>query len=113
MSWDASAINKIFIEFMARKKPIFLFVYFGGHGVSHHSKQIGLLNSEDAKHSLFQIENKIKTFQYNPESTSRAFVIFDCCNTPLSGHESLFKEVGLRGNSPIQDPDASSDENKL
>ena len=46
---DAKTIKKMFNKFSGNNEPIFLFVYFGGHGVSHNSKQIALLNSNDAK----------------------------------------------------------------
>ena len=102
----------MFNKFSGNGEPIFLFIFFGGHGVSHRSKQIGLLNSRDANGAIFNIENKLKTINNGAANTSRTFVFFDCCNTPLSGHSGLLDAVGGKGENAIPDPNDLPDPNK-
>ena len=57
---------------------------------------------------MFNIETIVKQFSEDAANTSRTFVVYDCCNTPLSGHKALLEAVGGRGEEGIADPSNSS-----
>ena len=88
-------------KYIANNTPLFVFVYFGGHGVSHKSQQVCCLNSSIANDALFYIEYKLRYLYSNPLSTVRVFAIFDCCNTSIMNHKGLYLAVQGKGEDGI------------
>ena len=82
---------------MEQETPLFLFVYFGGHGVAHKSQQFACLNSSIPNEALYPIEFKLRYLCENVLNTMRIFAFFDCCNTPLSNHKGIFDTVERKG----------------
>jgi hypothetical protein len=95
------------VKHIHNNTPLFLFVYFGGHGVGHKSHQYCCLNSNNPNEALFNIEYKLRHFTENIMNTMRIFAIYDCCNTPLSCHKGIHEIFEGKGNADgiLADPD--------
>ena len=87
--------------------PHLIFVYVGGHGATSNEKQIYLLNSDDPKKAVFQLEYKLRYLYKEPGSKTRVFAIYDCCRVPLSGMPDL--AIG-RGGGLDADPTDEDEE---
>ena len=66
-----------------------LFVYVGGHGISHNEKQLYLFNTDDKHKAFFPIEQKLRYLQRDQGSKIKVMAIYDCCRVPLAGIKGL------------------------
>ena len=74
--------------------PHVLFCYVGGHGATKEEKQLFLLNTEDPKKAIWQIEFKLRYLALDMSSLARVFGVYNCCRAHLNGYAGL---AGGRG----------------
>ena len=72
-----------------------LFVFFGGHGVSHEQTQVALLNQSEANQALFMIEKELIQLA-NDLRSLRTISFYDSSNIPITNYKALREAVGLK-----------------
>ena len=81
-----------------------LYVYYGGHGVSHGGKHIACLNSSEANKALYHLQYKLSLLAQDVAATIRIIAVYDCCSTDVSYTPRLLDEIVSRGVGDLKHP---------
>ena len=74
-------------------KPMVLYVYYGGHGVSHGGKH----------KALYHLQYKLSLLAQDVAATIRIIAVYDCCSTDVSYTPRLLDEIVLKVGTPYID----------
>ena len=96
-------------KFSSDGVPHVIFVYVGGHGATDNEKQIFLLNAEESKKAMFNIEYKLRTIVADELSMARIFAVYDCCRVALKNFPGL---VAGRGSGDVDGESMEENENE-
>ena len=101
---DLKQLNATYIEIRKKSRALtganqahVILVYCGGHGATLDEKQIYLVNTDQPKLAMFQMQYKLRYLVHDIESKGRVFAMFDCCRIMLDKMPGLHEATIGKG----------------